>query len=200
MLRLRKSKSCNSTCSTTFCSKATSPCAWLENLFVQKQAQTVDQSRSAQNAAAAIEQMVNTGAVSRGQFGQVAVPAVAEVAPVQSNNAYISQSPVKQDVREHVEKDDKSQQQRQNNKKRKHKEQREQHHQSHEQQHQVHEEVVQLSRQEQRELKRQQNVNSSKISNIKIMMYNTLKMLCHVVTVIINNVQTVQIATAIQVY
>lgn len=116
MLRLRKSKSCNSTCSTTFCSKAASPCAWLENLFVQKQAQTVDQSRSAQNAAAAIEQMVNTGAVSRGQFGQVAVPAVAEVAPVQSNNAYISQSPVKQDVREHVEKDDKSQQQRQNNK------------------------------------------------------------------------------------
>ncbi|WP_280179314.1 Rne/Rng family ribonuclease [Acinetobacter nosocomialis] len=136
--------------------KAASPCAWLENLFVQKQAQTVDQSRSAQNAAAAIEQMVNTGAVSRGQFGQVAVPAVVEVAPVQTNNAYISQSPVKQEVREHVEKDDKSQQQRQNNKKRKHKEQREQHHQSHEQQHQVHEEVVQLSRQEQRELKRQQ--------------------------------------------
>lgn len=136
--------------------KAASPCAWLENLFVQKQAQTVDQSRSAQNAAAAIEQMVNTGAVSRGQFGQVAVPAVAEVAPVQTNNAYISQSPVKQEVREHVEKDDKSQQQRQNNKKRKHKEQREQHHHSHEQQHQVHEEVVQLSRQEQRELKRQQ--------------------------------------------
>jgi len=136
--------------------KAASPCAWLENLFVQKQAQTVDQSRSAQNAAAAIEQMVNTGAVSRGQFGQVAVPAVAEVAPVQTNNAYISQSPVKQEVREHVEKDDKSQQQRQNNKKRKHKEQREQHHQSHEQQHQVHAEVVQLSRQEQRELKRQQ--------------------------------------------
>ena len=136
--------------------KAASPCAWLENLFVQKQAQTVDQSRSAQNAAAAIEQMVNTGAVSRGQFGQVAVPAVAEVAPVQTNNAYISQSSVKQEVREHVEKDDKSQQQRQNNKKRKHKEQREQHHQSHEQQHQVHEEVVQLSRQEQRELKRQQ--------------------------------------------
>lgn len=136
--------------------KAASPCAWLENLFVQKQAQTVDQSRSAQNAAAAIEQMINTGAVSRGQFGQVVTPAVSEVAPVQTNNAYISQSPVKQEVREHVEKDDKSHQQRQNNKKRKHKEQREQHHQSHEPQHQVHEEVVQLSRQEQRELKRQQ--------------------------------------------
>src|SRR5690606_9961056 len=44
-----------------------SPCAWLENLFVQKQAKTVDQARTANNAAAAIEQMVNGGAVSRGQ-------------------------------------------------------------------------------------------------------------------------------------
>ncbi|TXJ09385.1 MAG: Rne/Rng family ribonuclease [Acinetobacter sp.] len=48
-----------------------SPCAWLENLFVQKQAKTTDQSRTAQHAAAAIEQMVNSGAVSRGQFGQI---------------------------------------------------------------------------------------------------------------------------------
>lgn len=72
--------------------------------FVQKQAQTVDQSRSAQNAAAAIEQMVNTGAVSRGQFGQVVAPAVAEVTSAPSNNAYISQSPVKQEARENVEK------------------------------------------------------------------------------------------------
>ncbi len=96
--------------------KAASPCAWLENLFVQKQAQTVDQSRSAQNAAAAIEQMVNTGAVSRGQFGQVVAPAVAEVTSTPSNNAYISQSPVKQEARENVEKDDKVQQQRPNNK------------------------------------------------------------------------------------
>lgn len=139
--------------------KAASPCAWLENLFVQKQAQTVDQSRSAQNAAAAIEQMVNTGAVSRGQFGQVTVPVVAEVTSAPSNNAYISQSPVKQEARENVEKDDKVQQQRPNNKKRKHKEQREQHQHHHNQepqQQQVHEEVVQLSRQEQRELKRQQ--------------------------------------------
>lgn len=139
--------------------KAASPCAWLENLFVQKQAQTVDQSRSAQNAAAAIEQMVNTGAVSRGQFGQVVAPAVAEITSAPSNNAYISQSPVKQEARENVEKDDKVQQQRPNNKKRKHKEQREQHQHHHNQepqQQQVHEEVVQLSRQEQRELKRQQ--------------------------------------------
>src|SRR5690606_2475007 len=44
---------------------AASPCAWLENLFVQKQAATVDQSRTANNAAAAIEQLVNNGAVSR---------------------------------------------------------------------------------------------------------------------------------------
>ncbi|MFE0412631.1 hypothetical protein ACFW0S_28425, partial [Citrobacter freundii] len=119
----------------------------------------VDQSRSAQNAAAAIEQRVNTGAVSRGQFGQVVAPAVAEVTSAPSNNAYISQSPVKQEARENVEKDDKVQQQRPNNKKRKHKEQREQHQHHHNQepqQQQVHEEVVQLSRQEQRELKRQQ--------------------------------------------
>ena len=141
--------------------KAASPCAWLENLFVQKQAKTVDQSRSAQNAAATIEQMVNTGAVSRGQFGQVVVPAIAEVVSAPSNNAYISQSPAKQEVRESVEKDEKVQQ-RPNNKKRKHKEQREQHHhtqepqQQQQQPQQVHEEVVQLSRQEQRELKRQQ--------------------------------------------
>ncbi|WP_144733984.1 Rne/Rng family ribonuclease [Acinetobacter oleivorans] len=140
--------------------KAASPLAWLENLFVQKQAKTIDQSRSAQNAAATIEQMVNTGAVSRGQFGQVAVPPVAETVAAPSNNAYISQSPAKQEVRENVEKDDKVQQ-RPNNKKRKHKEQREQHHhaqepQQQQQPQQVHEEVVQLSRQEQRELKRQQ--------------------------------------------
>ncbi|MCJ8145710.1 Rne/Rng family ribonuclease [Acinetobacter sp. A3.8] len=50
---------------------SSSPCAWLENLFVPKQARTTDQSRNAKNAAAAIEQLVNTGAVSRGQFGQI---------------------------------------------------------------------------------------------------------------------------------
>lgn len=140
--------------------KSASPCAWLENLFVQKQAQTTDQSRSAQNAAAAIEQMVNNGAVSRGQFGQVNAPAIAEVTAPTANNAYISQNPVKQEARESFEKDEKSHRPNQNQKKRKHKEQREQHAHAHEQQNQVHEEVVQLSRQEQRqeqrELKRQQ--------------------------------------------
>ncbi|ENX62067.1 MULTISPECIES: Rne/Rng family ribonuclease [Acinetobacter] len=140
--------------------KSASPCAWLENLFVQKQAQTTDQSRSAQNAAAAIEQMVNNGAVSRGQFGQVNTPAIAEVTAPTVNNAYISQNPVKQEARESFEKDEKSHRPNQNQKKRKHKEQREQHAHAHEQQNQVHEEVVQLSRQEQRheqrELKRQQ--------------------------------------------
>lgn len=141
--------------------KSASPCAWLENLFVQKQAQTTDQSRSAQNAAAAIEQMVNNGAVSRGQFGQVNAPVVTETAaPAAANNAYISQNPVKQEARESFEKDEKSHRPNQNQKKRKHKEQREQHAHAHEQQNQVHEEVVQLSRQEQRqeqrELKRQQ--------------------------------------------
>lgn len=147
--------------------KAASPCAWLENLFVQKQAQTVDQSRSAQNAAAAIEQMVNNGAVSRGQFGQVAhVPAIAETAPVAvpSNNAYMSQNTTKHDARGQVEKDEKPQQQsRQNNKKRKHKEHREQHNhvQEQPQQVQIHEETVQLSRQEQREQKRHQKRHQS---------------------------------------
>lgn len=67
-----------------------SPCAWLENLFVQKQAKTIDQNRTAHNAAAAIEQMVNAGAVSRGQFGHinstVATPAVA----ADKNNGYLS--------------------------------------------------------------------------------------------------------------
>ncbi|EPG35537.1 Rne/Rng family ribonuclease [Acinetobacter colistiniresistens] len=146
--------------------KSASPCAWLENLFVQKQAQTTDQSRSAQNAAAAIEQMVNNGAVSRGQFGQVNVPVVTETAaPATANNAYISQNPVKQEARETFEKDEKSHRPNQNQKKRKHKEQREQHAHAHEQQNQVHEEVVQLSRQEQRqeqrELKRQQKRQQS---------------------------------------
>ena len=140
-------------------SKAASPCAWLENLFVQKQAQTIDQSRSAQNAASAIEQMINNGAVSRGQFGQVETAAIAETT---ANNVYISQTPVKQETREAFEKDEKLNRpnQSQNPKKRKHKEQREQHVHAHEQQNQVHEEVVQLSRQEQRQeqrdLKRQQ--------------------------------------------
>ena len=141
--------------------KSASPCAWLENLFVQKQAQTTDQSRSAQNAAAAIEQMINNGAVSRGQFGQVNTPATVETtAQAGNNNAYMSQAPAKQETREQFEKDEKPHRPNQNQKKRKHKEQREQHSQAHEQQNQVHEEVVQLSRQEQRqeqrELKRQQ--------------------------------------------
>ncbi|MCB8768243.1 Rne/Rng family ribonuclease [Acinetobacter soli] len=141
--------------------KSASACAWLENLFVQKQAQTTDQSRSAQNAAAAIEQMVNNGAVSRGQFGQVnpaAVPAqtAAPAAAPTANNVYMSQPQAKHEPRESNEKDEKSQQQRQNNKKRKHKEHREHHAPVQEASQQVHEETVQLSRQEQRDLKRNQ--------------------------------------------
>ncbi|MEB3767196.1 Rne/Rng family ribonuclease [Acinetobacter sp. MD2] len=140
-----------------------SPCAWLENLFVQKQAQTIDQSRSANNAAAAIEQMVNNGAVSRGQFGQVpTTTAVAQPQQIEApraaqqnaNNAYLSASSVAVKTEKRDEKDDKNQRQ---NKKRNNK----QHHRENrevqtEQTHQVHEEVVQLSRHEMRELKRQQ--------------------------------------------
>lgn len=149
--------------------QANSPCAWLENLFVQKQAHTTDQSRSANNAAAAIEQMVNNGAVSRGQFGQIQTapvttitePATTVVTPA-NNNAYLSSPSVvstnKPEKREFIEKEEKAPRNNNNKKQRnKHKEPREQ--QVADQnlnQNQVHEEVVQLSRQEMRDLKRQQ--------------------------------------------
>ena len=147
---------------------ASSPCAWLENLFVQKQATTIDQSRTANNAAAAIEQMINAGAVSRGQHGQVAMPVavapievVAPPAPVVANNAYMGQAVVKQDSREYVEKNsDREEKMQRNNKKRmnnnKPKEQREHVAAEPVQTHQVHEEVVQVSRHEQRQEQREQ--------------------------------------------
>ncbi|OTG80648.1 Rne/Rng family ribonuclease [Acinetobacter sp. ANC 4648] len=148
---------------------SSSPCAWLENLFVQKQAKTVDQSRSANNAAAAIEQMINGGAVSRGQHGQMATPVpavrtevVAPHAPVVANNAYIGQAATKQEPREYVEKNiERDEKMQRNNKKRnntnKPKEQREPVAVPEPvQQHQVHEEVVQVSRHEQRQEQREQ--------------------------------------------
>ncbi|MFZ0022258.1 Rne/Rng family ribonuclease [Acinetobacter sp.] len=153
---------------------ASSPCAWLENLFVQKQAATVDQSRTANNAAAAIEQMINGGAVSRGQFGQLSAP-VAQPAPQQvsqpvapaSSNAYLAPSTVAQkqerDAEKPAERDERAP--RHNNKKPrnpKHKEPREQVQSevSAPQQHQVHEEVAQVSRQEQRHEARENKRNS----------------------------------------
>ncbi len=69
---------------------SSSPCAWLENLFVQKQAATVDQSRTANNAAAAIEQMVNSGAVSRGQFGQSEPTCIRQQPAVQSQQVMLT--------------------------------------------------------------------------------------------------------------
>ena len=147
---------------------SSSPCAWLENLFVQKQAVTIDQSRTANNAAAAIENMVNGGAVSRGQFGHVATTsATAQNHAVADTNAYLSSNAVaKSEQRDFsdknfvekqtqtVERDEKNQR---NNKKRnnKHKESREQS----SEQNQVIEEVVQpqsSSRQEQRHEQREQ--------------------------------------------
>ena len=139
-----------------------SPCAWLENLFVQKQAKTVDQARTANNAAAAIEQMVNEGAVSRGQFGQVATSAPAASAPVATanNNVYLTpNAPVtpKQEQREVADKysDREEKAQRHNKKRNKPKEQREQV-QHDNQQNQVHEEIVQVPRHEQRQEVRQE--------------------------------------------
>ena len=138
---------------------STSPCAWLENLFVQKQAATVDQSRSANNAAASIEQMVNAGAVSRGQFGQVSqAPQAVEAPVIAETNAYLSHSAVqKPEPREHekpVEREEKTQRNNNNkNKNRnKHKELREQSNEPN----QLIEEVVQVSRQEQRYEQRQE--------------------------------------------
>ena len=45
-------------------------CAWLENLFVTKQAKTQD-AVNAKDAASAIEQLVNQGAVSKGVYGSL---------------------------------------------------------------------------------------------------------------------------------
>ncbi len=163
---------------------ATSPCAWLENLFVQKQATTVDQSRTANNAAAAIEQMINGGAVSRGQFGHVAAPVVAQPAaqqvqnhvqpPVQqqvvapANNAYLVPSTVahkqERDATEKPAERDERTPQHTNKKPRTAKHRappaQVQSEASAPQQHQVHEEVVQVSRQEQRHEARENKRNS----------------------------------------
>ncbi|OTG76219.1 ribonuclease E/G [Acinetobacter sp. ANC 4169] len=146
-----------------------SPCAWLENLFVQKQATTVDQARTANNAAAAIEQMVNAGAVSRGQFGQVVTSAPTQSAPAvatANNNAYLSPTaPVtqKQEQREVADKysDKEEKSQRHNKKRNKPKEQREQT-QHDNQQNQVHEEIVQVSRHEQRQEQRPEQRQDSR--------------------------------------
>lgn len=153
---------------------AASPCAWLENLFVQKQASTIDQARSANNAAAAIEQMVNNGAVSRGQFGQIATAAAAPAAS--SQNVYLAPSTVAQKTERDgaekaAEREEKSAPRHNNKKPRhsnnnnKHKEQREPQTQHDNQQHQVHEEVVQMSRQEQRQEARENKRNSRRQHN-----------------------------------
>lgn len=139
---------------------SSSPCAWLENLFVQKQAHTVDQARTANNAASAIEQMVNGGAVSRGQFGQVtATPAAIVATPVANNNVYLSATPApqKSEQRDFAEKNSEKEEktQRHNKKRNNNTKQREQREQPQEQ-NQVVEEVVQMSRQEQRQEQREQ--------------------------------------------
>ena len=146
---------------------STSPCAWLENLFVQKQAATIDQSRTANNAAAAIEQMVNGGAVSRGQFGQVShtAPVAVETRKAPETNAYISHSPVaKNDVRDgtdRAEKEDRPQ--RSNNKKPRNNKQRD--NREHAQDQHVIEEVVQTTRQEHRHEQRQERHEAPRQDN-----------------------------------
>ena len=148
---------------------ASSPCAWLENLFVQKQAATVDQSRTANTAAAAIEQMVNGGAVSRGQMGQVsAAPMHVEtIAPIvtETSNAYLPHASThKQESRDYVERNvDKEDKNQRNNKKRnnnKHKEQREPV--LDQTSHQVQEDVVPVARHEQRQEQRHETRNEQR--------------------------------------
>lgn len=97
-----------------------SACAWLENLFVQKQASTTDQSRTANSAAAAIEQMINGGAVSRGQFGQINTAAATQTPrAVADNNAYLNPNTAKVEAREYPEKtQDREERSQRSNKKR----------------------------------------------------------------------------------
>ena len=141
---------------------ATSPCAWLENLFVQKQASTIDQSRTANSAAAAIEQMVNGGAVSRGQFGQIApvTPVAIEASAPVETNAYISHTPVaKNDTRDQERQAEKDERPQRHNKKNRNKQRdtREVNADQH-----VIEEVVQAPRHEQRQDNRHESRNENR--------------------------------------
>lgn len=67
--------------------------AWLENLFTPRQARPQGATTS-NDAASAIEQMVNGGAVSRGIYGEVAVPSDRRpAANAEVNNAYATGAP-----------------------------------------------------------------------------------------------------------
>ncbi|MDE2421038.1 MAG: Rne/Rng family ribonuclease [Gammaproteobacteria bacterium] len=66
--------------------------AWLENLFTPRQARPQGATTSS-DAASAIEQMVNGGAVSRGIYGEVAIPSDRRPAEA-TNNAYAAGAPV----------------------------------------------------------------------------------------------------------
>ncbi|MBF7685476.1 Rne/Rng family ribonuclease [Acinetobacter sp. B10A] len=140
-----------------------SPCAWLENLFTQKQAQTVDPSRTANQAAAAIESMVNHGAVSKGQFGSIhnasTTPATVQRSTDVADNAYLapqtSNATIAKVEKREIDKEERQPRNHKKNRNSKYKEQRETHTEQTPTRH-VHEETTQLSRQEMRDLKRQQ--------------------------------------------
>ncbi len=67
--------------------------AWLENLFTPRQARPQGATTS-NDAASAIEQMVNGGAVSRGIYGEVAVPSDRRpAANAEVGNAYATGTP-----------------------------------------------------------------------------------------------------------
>lgn len=122
-----------------------SPCAWLENLFVQKQAKTIDQSRNARNAAASIEAMVNNGAISRGQFGHIHHELVAQAQVIATPTAVETPAPAYAHKAPVVETEKVEKSSRQNKKSRK----------KDVVEHQVHEEIIQISRHEQRQEQRE---------------------------------------------
>ncbi len=68
--------------------------AWLENLFTPRQARPQGAATS-NDAASAIEQMVNGGAVSRGIYGEVTAPVARDrnAIPDVQNNAYATAAP-----------------------------------------------------------------------------------------------------------
>lgn len=71
----------------------TSAVAWLSNLFAPTQQAQVAHSVSSQDAAAAIESIVNTGAKSLGIQGQLAYPTAVTTAPVAETSNESSATP-----------------------------------------------------------------------------------------------------------
>lgn len=75
----------------------TSAVAWLSNLFAPTQQAQIAHSVSSQDAAAAIESIVNTGAKSLGIQGQLAYPSAVAPTPVAASEPTALSAPVQND-------------------------------------------------------------------------------------------------------